>query len=89
MNRICRKNRVAVITGGARGIGFAVAERMLRSGAAVVVLDIDSAGLETAEVSLAQLGDHHRAACRAYGREASPAGGAAHDRKVRSVGHSC
>lgn len=56
MNRIDLNNRVAVITGGARGIGYAVAERMLRSGAAVAVWDSDSAQLFRAEMSLGQLG---------------------------------
>jgi 2-dehydro-3-deoxy-L-rhamnonate dehydrogenase (NAD+) len=33
--------RVAIVTGAARGIGFAVAERLSRAGARVVVADID------------------------------------------------
>lgn len=33
--------RVAVVTGGARGIGRAVAEQLLRDGAAVVIADMD------------------------------------------------
>ena len=33
MNRIDLQGRVAVITGGAQGIGYAIAERMLASGA--------------------------------------------------------
>jgi NAD(P)-dependent dehydrogenase (short-subunit alcohol dehydrogenase family) len=33
--------RVAIVTGGARGIGFAIAERLSRAGARVVVADID------------------------------------------------
>ena len=37
MNTIDLKDRVAVITGGARGIGYATAERILGSGAAVVL----------------------------------------------------
>ena len=34
-------NRVAVITGGAQGFGFAIAERFIQSGAKVVIWDID------------------------------------------------
>jgi len=42
MNQIDLKGRVAVITGGAQGIGYATAERMLQSGASVVLWDIDT-----------------------------------------------
>ena len=38
MNQLDLSNRVAVITGGAQGIGYACAQRMLRSGAAVVLV---------------------------------------------------
>ena len=34
-------NRVGVITGGAQGFGFAIAERFIQSGAKVVIWDID------------------------------------------------
>jgi NAD(P)-dependent dehydrogenase (short-subunit alcohol dehydrogenase family) len=37
-------NRVAVVTGGASGIGLAVAERLGREGCLIVILDIDEAG---------------------------------------------
>ena len=37
MNQIDLKGRVAGITGGAQGIGYAAAERMLQSGASVVL----------------------------------------------------
>ena len=43
MNRIDLEGRVAVITGGAQGIGYAIAERMLGSGATVVLWDMDAA----------------------------------------------
>ena len=48
MNRIDLHERVAVITGGAQGLGYATATRMLDSGAAVALWDIDSARLEQA-----------------------------------------
>ncbi|MEP7099394.1 MAG: SDR family NAD(P)-dependent oxidoreductase [Burkholderiales bacterium] len=56
MNQIDLKGRVAVITGGAQGIGYAVAERMLNSGAEVVLWDIDAARLAQAENALGKLG---------------------------------
>jgi 3-oxoacyl-[acyl-carrier protein] reductase len=56
MNQIDLKGRTAVITGGAQGIGYATAERMLRSGAAVVLWDIDSVHLARAGQSLSALG---------------------------------
>jgi len=43
MNQIDLKKRVAVVTGGARGIGFAAAERCARSGAKVALWDRDGA----------------------------------------------
>ena len=52
MNQLDLKGRVAVITGGAQGIGYAVAERMLKSGASVVLWDIDAALLAQAKASL-------------------------------------
>ncbi|WP_028006888.1 SDR family NAD(P)-dependent oxidoreductase [Solimonas flava] len=54
MNRIDLEGRVAVITGGARGIGYATAERMLASGAAVSLWDIDAERLQQAQTALAQ-----------------------------------
>ncbi len=56
MNQIDLKGRVAVITGGAQGIGYAVAERSLQSGAAVVLWDIDGPRLEQAQATLSALG---------------------------------
>ena len=56
MNQIDLQGRVAVITGGAQGIGYAAAERMLQSGASVVLWDIDAARLAAAEDVLAKLG---------------------------------
>ncbi|MFY8179300.1 MAG: SDR family NAD(P)-dependent oxidoreductase, partial [Limnohabitans sp.] len=57
MNQIDLKGRVAVVTGGAQGIGYATSERLLRSGAAVVMWDIDAAKLEEAKASLSKVGN--------------------------------
>ncbi|MFL5334453.1 MAG: bifunctional rhamnulose-1-phosphate aldolase/short-chain dehydrogenase, partial [Geminicoccaceae bacterium] len=46
--------RVALVTGGAGGIGSAVARRLLAEGACVVLTDIDAEALARAEQSLAQ-----------------------------------
>ena len=56
MNRIDLHERVAVITGGAQGLGYATATRMLDSGAAVALWDIDSALLEQARAELSGKG---------------------------------
>ncbi|CAO3452837.1 SDR family NAD(P)-dependent oxidoreductase [Azospirillum largimobile] len=56
MNRLDLDGRVAIVTGGARGIGYAAADRMLRSGAAVSLWDVDAAALEDAARRLADLG---------------------------------
>jgi len=52
MNAIDLKNRTAIVTGGARGIGFAIAKRMVQSGAAVVLWDIDANALTKAAAAL-------------------------------------
>jgi 3-oxoacyl-[acyl-carrier protein] reductase len=56
MNQLDLKNRVAVITGGAQGIGYATAERMLGSRASVVLWDMDGPLLAKAKGSLGKLG---------------------------------
>ena len=56
MNQLDLKGRVAVITGGAQGIGYATAERMLQSGAGVVLWDIDAPLLAQAREALSALG---------------------------------
>ena len=47
MNSYNLKGRVAAITGGARGIGLAIAERAAASGAKVALWDVDLAEAET------------------------------------------
>ena len=58
MNRVDLEGRTAVVTGGAQGIGEAVARRLIASGAAVSLWDRDAALVaETA----ARLGAQHQA----------------------------
>lgn len=45
-------NRAAVVTGGARGIGLAIATAFRREGARVVIADLDKAALEAAHAEL-------------------------------------
>jgi 2,3-dihydroxy-2,3-dihydro-p-cumate dehydrogenase len=46
-------DRVALVTGAARGIGFAIAERLVRDGARVALADADGAALTEAAERLA------------------------------------
>ena len=46
------KNRNAIITGGAQGFGLDIARRFLKSGAKVIIWDIDSKMIEKAEKDL-------------------------------------
>ena len=56
MNQIDLAGRHAVVTGGARGIGYAIAQRMLKSGANVALWDRDATALADAAGSLFALG---------------------------------
>ena len=56
MNQIDLKNRTAVITGGAQGIGLAIAERLLDSGASVSLWDRDESLLKETSDSLSSNG---------------------------------
>ena len=56
MNRIDLNEKVAVITGGAQGIGLAIAERMLDSGASVSLWDRDQKLVEETARSLESRG---------------------------------
>lgn len=49
-------DRVAIVTGGARGIGYAAAQIMASRGAAVAVLDLDADAASKAADTLAPLG---------------------------------
>ncbi|MFW5785655.1 MAG: SDR family NAD(P)-dependent oxidoreductase [bacterium] len=53
------RNKRAILTGGARGIGLAVARRLLERGALVSIWDIDPGALEQAARELSVLGGVH------------------------------
>lgn len=50
-------DKTAIVTGGAKGIGFACARRFLEQGAQVIIADVDEKTGNKAEKSLAELGD--------------------------------
>jgi glucose 1-dehydrogenase len=73
------KNKVAIVTGGARGIGLAIAKRYVAEGARVTIADVDTAGaaaasaLNNASFVATDVGDARAAenvvaeTCRAFG----------------------
>ena len=48
MNNIDLSNQIAVVTGGAQGIGFAIAQRLIASGARVSLWDLNAQALQLA-----------------------------------------
>ena len=52
MNRLDFEGRTAVVTGGAAGIGLAVAKRLTLSGARVALWDLDARALAAAAAGL-------------------------------------
>ena len=57
MNHYDFQGRTAIITGGAQGIGFAIAERLLQGKAKVVLWDMDQQLLQQARGKLEALGN--------------------------------
>jgi NAD(P)-dependent dehydrogenase (short-subunit alcohol dehydrogenase family) len=51
------RGKVAVVTGAASGIGFGLAERLVREGAKVVLADVEEAALREAEARLGPVGE--------------------------------
>ena len=56
MNQIDLSDRKAVVTGGARGIGLAIATRLMQSGADVSLWDVDTEAAAQAKTSLSKYG---------------------------------
>ncbi|WP_244928109.1 SDR family oxidoreductase [Nocardioides sp. W7] len=85
MNMPESARRVALVTGGAGGIGAAVARLLLADGYAVGVLDLDQDALRTLAASLTE---EHRARCLALTGDVAIAGGVegALDRIVVELG---
>jgi 3-oxoacyl-[acyl-carrier protein] reductase len=52
MNQLDFKDRHAVITGGATGLGYAIAQRLIASGGSVTLWDRDEAGAKKAALQL-------------------------------------
>lgn len=57
------ENRVALVTGGAHGIGRAIAEQALREGASVVIADLDGDAAAAAASELGEIGAVEGVAC--------------------------
>ncbi len=57
------KDKVAIVTGGAQGNGFAIAERLARHGAGVAVVDINGDGVRAAAARLGPLAKPFVADC--------------------------
>ena len=49
-------NKVAIVTGGAKGIGFGSAQRLLEDGATVVIFDVDEKAIASAVEQFASYG---------------------------------
>jgi len=54
MNSIDLNGQIAVVTGGAQGIGFAIAQRLIASGASVSLWDLNA---EALQLAVSNLGD--------------------------------
>lgn len=61
MNKLDFQGRTAIVTGGAKGIGYATAVRMLESGACVCLWDADERRLVQATEELSTKGEVHSA----------------------------
>ncbi len=84
-NQINLTGLTAVVTGGARGIGFAVASRLLKSGATVAIWDIDKDIAEASTEKLAPLGKAVAVGCNVADWESVSAALAETEKSVGTV----
>jgi len=84
-------NKVAIVTGGARGIGYAIAARLVEEGARVAVLDLDHREAQVAAGSLQDIANDglglgmHRGGPRSRAYECDVSDGASVSRAVGQV----
>ena len=83
MNQIDLKGRAAIVTGAARGIGYAIAQRFLASGASVALWDMDKGALAAAQQ---QLGSSGKVATQVVDVTNAPAVDAAIAQTLRELG---
>jgi NAD(P)-dependent dehydrogenase (short-subunit alcohol dehydrogenase family) len=57
------QDKVAFVTGAARGIGYAIAQALLKEGAKVMIGDLDEASLATAKKTLGEFGEVEAIVC--------------------------
>lgn len=72
MHKYDLEGRTTIVTRGAKGIGYACAERLLDSGAAVSIRDIDAAALNEAVTALSVKGEVQGLACPAANGPCKP-----------------
>ena len=83
---ISLEGRAAVVTGAARGIGYAIASRLAEAGADIVIADLDRAAAEQAAASLAQKFKRRALGTVADVQDEGAVAGLA-DQAVRAFGH--
>jgi len=85
MNAIDLKGQKAVVTGAARGIGYAIAERLLASGAAVALWDVDESAARKAALDLSRGGETHAMALDVTQDDAVKSAAAATEKRMGRI----